>query len=120
MLKLIWFSYFLFELIFCVGFVTKIGFLPYVVEVFLSAILGIFIVWQVGFKYIFENAIFSNFKEIFTKFAMIFAGIFLIIPGILSDLVALALILISIKNKTINKKHTQDSDIIDVEIIKEG
>ncbi len=119
MLKILWLSYFVFELVFCVGFVATFGFLNYMAEVLISSILGIILVSKVGISTIFQNAIFSNFKDIFGKFALLFAGIFLIIPGILSDVVGIVLLIFSIFTKSGKKTDKNKDDYIDVQIVEE-
>ena len=139
MLKFLVIPYLILELLITANFVDSNGFLLYIAEVLFSAILGVAIMGLCTS---------ANAKEIpkitlnsiFSGFGYIIGGILFIVPGILSDIIAVAVIAVSflIKNFNIFGGNTQnytknstenntqnntnkydETDIIDVEVIEE-
>jgi len=137
MLKFLIIPYLILELLITAHFVDNNGFLFYVVEVLFSAVLGVAVV---GFSTT------ANAREIpkitlnsiFGGFGYVIGGILFMVPGILSDILAVAVLIMSflIKNFNLFGRNTQNytqnnsqnntkykqndnSEIIDVEIIEE-
>ena len=137
MLKFLIIPYLILELLITAHFVDSNGFLFYVVEVLFSAVLGVAVVGL---------STTANAREIpkitlnsiFGGFGYVIAGILFMVPGILSDILAVAVVVMSflIKNFNLFGRNTQnytqnnpnnntqnekynDTEIIDVEVIEE-
>jgi UPF0716 family protein affecting phage T7 exclusion len=118
--------YFFLEIYVSIAIASSIGVLPTFLEIIFSAIAGFYIL--------------TNFSEVFSKLAPLIiqkqinfasvaitstlAAVCLIIPGFLSDIIGIALLLISFinilksKNKTAKYDEKNEDDVIDVEVIE--
>ena len=137
MLKFLIIPYLILELLITANFVDNNGFLVYVVEVLFSAVLGVAVVGL---------STTANAREIpritlnsiFGGFGYVIAGILFMVPGILSDILAVVVAIMSflVKNFNLFGRNTQnytqnnpnnntqnekynDTEIIDVEVIEE-
>ncbi|AII14787.1 hypothetical membrane protein [Campylobacter iguaniorum] len=132
MIRISLLPYLVIELI-CVAFyIANYGILNFFGEVFLSGILGVILLFNYGFSNFYGSMNQLNLKNIFGSMGIAFGGMLLIVPGILSDFVAIFVLLVSFTLKLVaylqgsnaadhseftNTKSSCDSEIIDVEII---
>ena len=112
MLKILLLPYLIFECVCTIVFILHIGFLWYLLEAFLSLMLGSYLV--------------IHGAGIFGSFGFVFSGFLFILPGILCDILAVLVMIFSVflarKNKNFNTNTNEDNtedEIIDVEIIDE-
>ena len=100
----------------------EIGFFPLFVEVIASALIGAALLLNLRFSFmeILEDFVKGNTKIrdfIYGNFAKIFGAFLLILPGILSDIIGIILLVcafVFLKSKKDNR-YSQD-EIIDVEV----
>lgn len=122
------------EIICIIFYISNFGFLNYLGEVFLSAIIGFILVFSYGFLNFYNKFRILSLKTVFGSMGLVIGGILLILPGILSDFIAVFVIAISLilklfgymqednfqEDKFNSKVNTNDDDdMIDVEIIDE-
>ncbi|TQR60553.1 FxsA family protein [Campylobacter troglodytis] len=141
--KLSLFPYLLIEILFSLGFVLFFGFGNFIIFLLLSMLLGA-ILLGIFWKNMLEFRL-SSPLEMLKNFALVIAGFLLVIPGVLSSIFALFILLFGLifgqkssKNFNESSNFTQnsykegssyqgfnsqknsnlDSEIIDVEIIE--
>lgn len=127
MIKISLFPYFVIEIVCVFIYIINYGFLNFLGEVFLSGIIGIILIFSYGFLNLYSNIVSINLKDIFGSMGIAFGGMLLIVPGILSDIFAVFIIVISLilkifvrfSTNTYNDNDRFRDDIIDVEIIDE-
>ncbi|MDV2490032.1 MULTISPECIES: FxsA family protein [Campylobacter] len=128
MIKISLFPYFVIEIVCVFIYIINYGFLNFLGEVFLSGIIGIILIFSYGFLNLYSNIVSINLKDIFGSMGIAFGGMLLIVPGILSDIFAVFIIVISLILKIFVRFSTNiyndndrfRDDIIDVEIIDEN
>ena len=143
MLKFLIIPYLILELLITANFVDSNGFLTYVAEVLLSMVLGVAIVGLSTTQNA-KDIRRITLNSIFGGFGYVIGGVLFMVPGILSDILAVAVLAMSflIKNFNLFGRNTQnytqnntqnsaqnnrdfkgktydDSEIIDVEVIEE-
>ncbi|MGG7073053.1 FxsA family protein [Campylobacter sp. 9BO] len=136
MLRALPLPYLLIEFVFAYFFVSAYGFGAFLLEIFISGIVGIVCIFQVGFLNFRSN--FSRLKpsDIFSSFGLGIAGFLLILPGILCDIVGAILAVISLfarlkgtkdnsfyyENFNSNRSEASknEGEIIDVEVVSES
>lgn len=126
MLKILLLPYLIFECVCTIVFILHIGFLWYLLEAFLSLMLGSYLVIHGGGFKLYTSMQRANFAGIFGSFGFVFSGFLFILPGILCDILAVLVMIFSVflarKNKNFNTNTNEDNtedEIIDVEIIDE-
>lgn len=135
MLRLLFMPYIAIEVICAYFFISEYGFLPLVLEVIATAVLGIFFMFQVGFFQLFSRIVLLKPSDVFGALGMPIGGFFLFIPGIATDTLGVVAIVFalfsSFKNPAPKKESksefyrykqqndSQDVEIIDVEVIEE-
>ena len=119
------FLFFLIEAVFIYLFVDKFGFLNYFLEVLVSGFVGIAL--------LFKSFLGGN---LFSQLGLSFGGALLFLPGILTDIFGIAVVVFSLvfkKNVAKNESYQEfkfqnfseqgskkdDGEIIDVEVIEE-
>ncbi|EKJ0568296.1 FxsA family protein [Campylobacter fetus] len=128
MIKISLFPYFVIEIVCVFIYIINYGFLNFLGEVFLSGIIGIILIFSYGFLNLYSNIVSINLKDIFGSMGIAFGRMLLIVPGILSDIFAVFIIVISLilkifvrfSTNTYNDNDRFRDDIIDVEIIDEN
>ena len=133
------FLFFLIEAVFIYLFVDKFGFLNYFLEVLVSGFVGIALLLNAGFfslnspQVAFKSFIGGN---LFSQLGLSFGGVLLFLPGILTDIFGIAVVVFSLvfkKNAAKNESYQEfkfqnfseqgskkdDGEIIDVEVIEE-
>ncbi|CZE47856.1 FxsA family protein [Campylobacter geochelonis] len=130
--------YIFFEAIFIYLFISKFGFLNFILEVILSGILGVFIIFKLGFSNFTNQIKILTPSSLFGNLGSVFGALLLVLPGIFSDVAGILVLVVSffinkkLKTKENEYNNTQDytqnftqkprydnDDIIDVEIIEE-
>ena len=133
------FLFFLIESIFIYLFVDKFGFLNYFLEVLVSGFVGIALLLNAGFSSLNSPQVaFKSFLggNLFSQLGLSFGGMLLFLPGILTDIFGIAVVVFSLvfkKNAAKNESYQEfkfqnfsehgtkkdDGEIIDVEVIEE-
>ena len=133
------FLFFLIEAVFIYLFVDKFGFLNYFLEVLVSGFVGIALLLNSGFSSLNSpQTAFASFLggNLFSQLGLGFGGALLFLPGILTDIFGIAVVVFSLvfkKNAAKNESYQEfkfqnfseqgskkdDGEIIDVEIIEE-
>ncbi len=122
------FGYLILEILFVVAFVSSQGILALFGEIFLSGILGFWLIFSGGGITTKEfSRITPNILK--TSFGVVLGGFLVLLPGILSDIAGCLLLAVAIlvrifdknkKQKTEKREKTKfEDDIIDVEIVSE-
>lgn len=116
MLNRLFFPFFIVEVVVSLIFIFSVGFGAFLLESLATFIIGVLIFANLSKK---ASIIFS----IDSGLSYAFAAVLLMIPGIATDMVALAIILYKLFSKpnTQNSSNftTDEDEIIDVEIIEE-
>ena len=133
------FLFFLIEAIFIYLFVDKFGFLNYFLEVLVSGFVGIALLLNAGFSSLNSPQVaFKSFLggNLFSQLGLSLGGMLLFLPGILTDIFSIAVIVFSLvfkKNAAKNESYQEfkfqnfsertprenEGEIIDVEVIEE-
>ena len=133
------FLFFLIEAIFIYLFVDKFGFLNYFLEVLVSGFVGIALLLNAGFSSLNSPQVaFKSFLggNLFSQLGLSFGGMLLFLPGILTDIFGVAVVIFSLifkKNVAENESYQEfkfqnfsehgtkkdEGEIIDVEVIEE-
>jgi len=133
------FLFFLIEAVFIYLFVDKFGFLNYFLEVLVSGFVGIALLFNAGFSSLNSPQVaFKSFLggNLFSQLGLSFGGALLFLPGILTDIFGIAVVVFSLvfkKNAAKNESYQEfkfqnfseqdtkkdDGEIIDVEVIEE-
>ena len=133
------FLFFLIEAIFIYLFVDKFGFLNYFLEVLVSGFVGIALLLNAGFSSLNSPQVaFKSFfgGNLFSQLGLSFGGMLLFLPGILTDVFGLAVVVFSLifkKNVAKNESYQEfkfqnfseraprenEGEIIDVEVVEE-
>lgn len=133
------FLFFIIEAVLIYVFVDKFGFLSYFLEVLVSGFVGIALLLNSGFSSL--NSPQMAFKSflggnLFSQLGLSFGGALLFLPGILTDVFGIAVVVFSLifkKNVAKNESYQEfkfqnfseqgskkdDGEIIDVEVIEE-
>ncbi|MBS5810108.1 MAG: FxsA family protein [Campylobacter concisus] len=133
------FLFFLIEAVFTYLFVDKFGFLNYFLEVLVSGFVGIALLLNSGFSSL--NSPQTAFKSflggnLFSQLGLGFGGALLFLPGILTDVFGIAVVVFSLifkKNVAKNESYQEfkfqnfsertprenEGEIIDVEVVEE-
>ncbi|WP_096016630.1 FxsA family protein [Campylobacter lanienae] len=130
MIRIYLLPYIFLEIVLVVLYILEFGFLSFFIEIFLSAIIGVILLFNYGFSNLFNNINYFNIRDIFGSLSLAIGGFALIIPGMLSDIFGLVVILIALGLKLYSKfggtkysdqtyQSKYDDEIIDVEIIEE-
>ena len=126
MIRISLLPYIFLEIVMVVLYILEFGFLSFFAEVFLSAIIGVILILNYGFSNLFNIINYFNIKDIFGSLGIAVGGFALIIPGVISDIFGIILIIIAmfwkLKFKTTKSSQSRqysDDEIIDVEIIEE-
>ena len=133
------FLFFLIEAIFIYLFVDKFGFLNYFLEALVSGFVGIALLLNAGFSSLNSPQVaFKSFLggNLFSQLGLSFGGMLLFLPGILTDIFGIAVVVFSLvfkKNAAKNESYQEfkfqnfseqsakkdEGEIIDVEVIEE-
>ena len=133
------FLFFLIEAVFIYLVVDKFGFLNYFLEVLVSGFVGIALLLNAGFSSLNSPQVaFKSFLggNLFSQLGLSFGGMLLFLPGILTDIFGIAVVVFSLvfkKNAAKNESYQEfkfqnfsehgtkkdDGEIIDVEVIEE-
>ena len=133
------FLFFLIEAVFIYLFVDKFGFLNYFLEVLVSGVVGIALLLNSGFSSLNSpQTAFASFLggNLFSQLGLGFGGALLFLPGILTDIFGIAVVVFSLvfkKNAAKNESYQEfkfqnfseqgskkdEGEIIDVEVIEE-
>ena len=133
------FLFFLIEAVFIYLFVDKFGFLNYFLEVLVSGFVGIAFLLNAGFSSLNSPQVaFKSFfgGNLFSQLGLSFGGMLLFLPGILTDVFGLAVVVFSLifkKNVAKNESYQEfkfqnfseraprenEGEIIDVEVVEE-
>ena len=133
------FLFFLIEAVFIYLFVDKFGFLNYFLEVLVSGFVGIALLFNARFSSLNSpQTAFASFLggNLFSQLGLGFGGALLFLPGILTDIFGIAVVIFSLvfkKNAAKNESYQEfkfqnfsehgskkdDGEIIDVEVIEE-
>ena len=133
------FLFFIIEAALIYVFVDKFGFLNYFFEVLVSGFVGIALLLNSGFSSLNSpQTAFASFLggNLFSKLGLGFGGALLFLPGILTDIFGIAVVVFSLvfkKNVAKNESYQEfkfqnfseqgskkdDGEIIDVEVIEE-
>ena len=119
-------------------FIHAYGFLNLVLEVIVSAILGLFFMFRVGFFQLTSNIAFFKPADVFSSVGMAIGGFFMFIPGLITDVLGAAIVAVAffanLKNgseraragefyrekfESGQSKPRDDGEIIDVEVVEE-
>ncbi|WP_169973902.1 MULTISPECIES: FxsA family protein [unclassified Campylobacter] len=135
MLRLLFMPYVAIEVICAYFFISEYGFLPLVLEVIATAVLGMFFMFQVGFFQLISRIVFLKPSDIFGVLGMPIGGFFLFIPGVATDVLGVVVIIFALfsnlKNQPLKKEREgeyysyrrehkeEDGEIIDVEVVEE-
>ena len=133
------FLFFLIEAALIYVFVDKFGFLNYFLEVLVSGFIGMALLFNAGFSSL--NSPQMAFKSflggnLFSQLGLSFGGALLFLPGILTDVFGIAVVVFSLifkKNVAKNESYQEfkfqnfnertprqdDGEIIDVEVVEE-
>ena len=133
------FLFFIIEAALIYVFVDKFGFLNYFLEVLVSGFVGIALLLNSGFSSLNSpQTAFASFLggNLFSQLGLGFGGALLFLPGILTDVFGIAVVVFSLifkKNAAKNESYQEfkfqnfseqgskkdDGEIIDVEVIEE-
>ncbi len=133
------FLFFLIEAIFIYLFVDKFGFLNYFLEALVSGFVGIALLLNTGFSSLNSPQVaFKSFLggNLFSQLGLSFGGMLLFLPGILTDIFGIAVVVFCLvfkKNSAKNESYQEfkfqnfseqsakkdEGEIIDVEVIEE-
>ena len=133
------FLFFIIEAVLIYVFVDKFGFLNYFLEVLASGFVGIALLFNAGFSSLNSpQAAFKSFLggKLFSQLGLGFGGALLFLPGILTDVFGIAVVVFSLifkKNVAKNESYQEfkfqnfsertprenEGEIIDVEVIEE-
>ncbi|WP_149714669.1 FxsA family protein [Campylobacter concisus] len=133
------FLFFIIEAALIYVFVNKFGFLNYFLEVLVSGFVGIALLLNAGFSSLNSPQVaFKSFLggNLFSQLGLSLGGMLLFLPGILTDIFGIAVIVFSLvfkKNAAKNESYQEfkfqnfsehgtkkdDGEIIDVEVIEE-
>ncbi|MBE6430659.1 MULTISPECIES: FxsA family protein [Campylobacter] len=133
MIRISLLPYIFLEIVLVVLYVLEFGFFSLFSEIFLSALLGVILILNYGFSNLFQNINYLNIKDIFGSLGLAIGGFAIMIPGIISDIFGIIIIVVALilkiyaKFNTLNYQNNQDrysqanqdDDVIDVEIIEE-
>jgi 2-isopropylmalate synthase (alpha-isopropylmalatesynthase) (alpha-IPM synthetase) len=131
MLKFFTLPYLILELITAYFFIHLYGFFNLVLETIFTGIIGILLMSSVGFFEMFSRLILIGTRDIFGKLGIALGGFLLFIPGILTDIFGILIVIIGLLNSKRDIQNTpkifeenfintrNDGEIIDVEIIEE-
>lgn len=130
MLKGVFGLYFALEMLLIVGLIAVYGlrgFGYYALEVIISGIIGMVILSKFGMQNLINNFGMFNLKSAFHEFSFVISGILFVLPGILSDIFAIILLIFYFFGKKNRANFTdnqtrpnhENSDIIDVEVIED-
>ena len=103
MIRISLLPYIFLEIVLVVLYILEFGFLSFFVEIFLSAIIGVILLFNYGFSNLFNNINYLNIRDIFGSLSLAIGGFVLIIPGMLSDIFGLVVILIALGLKLYSK-----------------
>lgn len=134
MLRIIFVPYVLAEILLIAFFIGSYGFLAYLLEIILSAMLGGVLLFKFNISNVFNQLNTFSPKAIYSGFGVAIGAFLLLLPGILSDITAVIIIIASVVfnvkdnkrdkfnqntyNNTQNNTNNKE-EIIDVEIIEE-
>ena len=110
------------EIFIIYAFIYEYGFLKFLLEIIISAVIGLMLMFKFGFI---NMANLSSPMQMISNFGISIGGFLLILPGLMCDIVGLCVIIFSVfANKKIDKnynfkKDNTNEDIIDVEVIDE-
>jgi len=133
------FLFFIIEAVLIYVFVDKFGFLNYFLEVLVSGFVGMALLLNAGFSSLNSPQVaFKSFLggNLFSQLWLSFGGMLLFLPGILTDIFGIAVVVFSLifkKNIAKNESYQEvkfqnfseqsakkdDGEIIDVEVIEE-
>ena len=133
------FLFFIIEAVLIYVFVDKFGFLNYFLEVLVSGFVGIALLFNAGFSSLNSPQMaFKSFLDgnLFSQLGLSFGGALLFLPGILTDVFGIAVVVFSLifkKNVAKNESYQEfkfqnfneraprqdEGEIIDVEVIEE-
>jgi hypothetical protein len=133
------FLFFIIEAVLIYVFVDKFGFLNYFLEVLVSGFVGMALLLNAGFSSLNSPQVaFKSFLggNLFSQLGLSFGGMLLFLPGILTDIFGIAVVVFSLifkKNIAKNESYQEvkfqnfseqsakkdDGEIIDVEVIEE-
>lgn len=122
MQKTLAFIYIFIEIFIIYAFIYEYGFLKFLLEIIISAVIGLMLMFKFGFI---NMANLSSPMQMISNFGISIGGFLLILPGLMCDIVGLCVIIFSVfANKKIDKnynfkKDNTNEDIIDVEVIDE-
>lgn len=136
MLRTLFLPYIILEIIFAYFFVEIYSFVTLLFEIFLTAVIGLFCIFNVGFMNLRSNFAFLKPSDIFSSLGVGIGGFFLFLPGLLTDIIGAVLVVLSLvyrkndgaKNKFYYEDYKQtkwqnfndNGEIIDVEIVDES
>ena len=103
MIRISLLPYIFLEIVLVVLYILEFGFLSFFVEIFLSAIIGVILLFNYVFSNLFNNINYLNIRDIFGSLSLAIGGFVLIIPGMLSDIFGLVVILIALGLKLYSK-----------------
>lgn len=118
------------EAIASIFYIMEWGFASLVIECLITGIIGFILVFRIGLFHMLNQLSFYGFRNIFSFFGYGLGGVLLFLPGIISDIVGLFIVIIafifSINNSPKNTQYhgfsyskQEDSDIIDVEVVED-
>ena len=133
------FLFFIMEVVLIYVFVDKFGFLNYFLEVLASGFVGIALLLNAGFSSLNSPQVaLKSFLggNLFSQLGLSFGGMLLFLPGILTDIFGIAVVIFSLifkKNVAKNESYQEfkfqnfseqsakkdEGEIIDVEVIEE-
>ncbi|ASM38343.1 MAG: FxsA family protein [Campylobacter sputorum] len=122
MQKTLAFIYIFIEIFIIYAFIDEYGFLKFLLEIIISAVIGLMLMFKFGFI---NMANLSSPMQMISNFGISIGGFLLMLPGLMCDIVGLCVIIFSVfANKKIDKnynfkKGNTNEDIIDVEVIDE-
>ena len=138
MIKHFFTPYVVLEIVAAYFFIHAYGFLNLVFEVIATAVLGLFFMFRVGFFQLTSNIAFFKPTDIFSSVGMAIGGFFMFIPGLITDVLGVAIVAVAffanLKNggeraragefyrekfESGQSKPRDDGEIIDVEVVEE-
>ncbi|NLY04246.1 MAG: FxsA family protein [Campylobacter sp.] len=105
--------YIIIETIFVLAFIWRHGFSAFFVETILSLIIGALLISRFGILDFANEVRRITPQSVFGSFGTVFGGFLLLLPGILSDIVGIILIVVSLVMRCFDKfadKNTKNSD----------
>lgn len=118
--------YIVIELIAIYFYIDSYGFFSFLAEVILSAVFGMFIVFNIGFKNLKDRFNALKPTDIFSSFGIGLGGFLLFLPGIISDCFGIIIACVSIlvrknSNDDISREFKRyDDEVIDVEVVDDS